>query len=259
MVAGAEAREGADILPLRLEEVEVRRRGARLLGPISLTLGGSGVSVVMGANGAGKTTLLRLMHGMERAARGRAGWARPEAEARRRRAYVFQTPTVMRRSVLDCVAYPLRLQGLGRRAARERAAPWLERVGIGALADRAAHVLSGGERQKLALARAMVTDPAVLILDEPTASLDAGAAAEFEALIGELAAEGVRVIMSTHDFGLARRLGDEVIFLAGGRLVERTPVPAFFERPRSEEARQFLSDRLGAPLPVMARGRPAGP
>lgn len=228
------------LLPLKIRDASVRRRGKRLLGPVSLDLAGRGVTVVIGPNGAGKTTLLRMMHGLERVRGGSLEWAAPRDEARRRQAFVFQTPIMMRRSVADSIAYPLRLAGVPRAAARARAVAAARAAGLGDILDVPAQMASGGEKQKLALARALIGGPEVLFLDEPCANLDGRATREFEEMLRRAAADGVRIVMSTHDMGQARRLADEVLFLARGELLEQGPADTFFARPESSEARAYL-------------------
>jgi tungstate transport system ATP-binding protein len=120
----------------------------------------------------------------------------------------------------------------------------LEKTGLSALADRPARVLSAGEQQRLAVARAWVLAPEVLFLDEPTAALDPSATRSIEELIEAIAAADTKIVMTTHDLAQARRLADEVLFLHRGVLIERTPAQHFFERPESEEARAFLRGEL---------------
>ena len=228
------------LLPLAIRDVTVSRRGKRLLGPVSLDLAGEGLTAVIGPNGAGKTTLLKLMHGLERARGGTLDWAVPQDEARKRQAFVFQTPIMMRRSVLDCIAYPLRLTGAPRAEARAKAAAAARAAGLGDILDVPAHMASGGEKQKLALARALIRDPEVLFLDEPCANLDGRATREFEEMLRRAQAGGVRIVMSTHDMGQARRLADEVIFLARGELLDQRAAAAFFADPQTPEARAYL-------------------
>ena len=230
----------APILPLRVTGAGVRRRGKRLIGPVDLEVGETGFTVVIGPNGAGKTSLLRLLHGLERPGDGGVAWRVPEVDARAHQAYVFQSPIMMRRTALESVAYALRVHGVSRRKARSRAREWLDRVGLGAAADRPAQVLSGGERQKLALARALIREPQVLFLDEPCASLDGRATREIEAILSGAYDQGVRILMSTHDMGQARRLATEVLFLHKGLIHEAAPAEAFFADPATAEARAFL-------------------
>jgi tungstate transport system ATP-binding protein len=236
---------GASILPLELEGVTYEVRGRRLVDGISLRLEAGPLSVVLGPNGAGKSLLLRLCHGLIRPSAGRVRWADGAGEdLRRRQAMVFQTPVLLRRSAAANVAYPLRLRGLGARERELRVTEALERAGLSELADQPARVLSGGEQQRLAIARAWATQPDILFLDEPTSNLDPAATRAVEALIGAVQESGTKVVMSTHDLGQARRLADEVLFLHQGRLAERAQAHAFFETPRAAEARAFVNGEL---------------
>lgn len=232
------------LLPLEVANAEVRRQGRRLIGPINLTVEGTGISIILGPNGSGKTTLLRLLHGLERPRGGAITWNAPEAEAQAAQSFVFQTPILMRRTVLDCVAYPLILRGMPRSAAREAAENAIRDAGLSQVKDLLAPSISGGEKQKLALARALITKPAVLFLDEPCANLDGLATRDIEASLKDVAASGVRVLMSTHDLGQARRLADDILFLVGGRLVEQTNAETFFGSPQTNEAQAFLDGRI---------------
>ncbi|WP_417472896.1 ATP-binding cassette domain-containing protein [Leisingera sp.] len=229
------------MFPLVVQGACVRRRGKLLVGPVDLTLGGRGSAIVIGPNGAGKTTLLKMLHGIVRMRDGSLDWACPLAEAQKHQAFVFQTPVMMRRTVIENIAYPLRLTGVRRREARARAADWAERVGLGSILERQATNLSGGERQKLALARALVREPQVLFLDEPCAALDGRATREIEEILTRAAASGTRLIMSTHNMGQARRLADEVIFVLRGRVHEFGPADEFFAGPQTAQARAFLN------------------
>lgn len=228
------------ILPLTLREVSVNRRGRRIIGPVSFELPRGGVTVVMGPNGAGKTTLLRAMHGIERLSSGEVAWQVPLDTAELRQSFVFQAPIILRRSVIENVAYPLRLRGHTRAEAQNRARDWVERIGLGDAAERAASGLSGGERQKLALARALVVEPEIIFLDEPTANLDGFATREIETLVQDAHANGMTVVLATHNLGQARRLGTEVMFVHHGRVTERSGVEAFFETPKTEAAAAFV-------------------
>ena len=229
------------ILPLRVSGAVVKRRAKTLLGPLDLLISGAGITLILGPNGAGKTTLLRALHGLDRLREGRADWAVPVEEARARQAYVFQRPIMMRRSVRDNLIFPLRLRGLDKSECAARAAHWLALVGLSQAAHRPAPRLSGGEQQKLALARALITEPEVLFLDEPCAALDGAATREIEAVLRQARAAGTRIVMSTHDLGQARRLGEEIVFLHRGQLLEQGPAEAFFTRPQTAQAQAYLN------------------
>lgn len=232
------------LFPVRLEGARATRRGRTLVGPIDLKLGGRGTTVVIGPNGAGKTTFLSLLHGTARLGGGRIRWNCATEEARHHQGFVFQQPVMLRRTVLQNLTYPLRMRGMARGAAEERARGWAARVGLGAMLNRQAPVLSGGERQKLALARAMITEPQLLFLDEPCASLDGRAMREIEEILLEAREGGMRLILSTHDMGQARRLADEVLFLLHGRLHDRGAAPEFFNHAPTPQARAFLNGEI---------------
>lgn len=224
------------ILPLKAAGIVVTRRGQVLLGPVDLTLAATGCTIIMGPNGAGKTKLLRALHGIEKLAEGRVDWQVPVAEAQERQAFVFQAPIMLRRSVRDNLAYPLRLKGRGKAQAHALAAEWAAKVGLGDALDRAAPRLSGGEKQKLALARALIRRPDVVFLDEPCANLDGRATREIEALLKEAQAQGTRIVMATHDVGQAKRLADDIVFLMHGKVIEQGPAQPFFAAPQTREA-----------------------
>lgn len=240
------------ILPLTLTDVEMRRGGRRILGPVSLTLtltaagagAGAGITILMGPNGSGKTSLLRVMHGLEPVNHGTVDWQGGPQAVRARQAFVFQTPILMRRKVVDCISYPLRLDGVPRKDARARAAEMAAAVGLTDALDKPSLVLSGGEKQKLAMARALIRKPDVLFLDEPCANLDGRSTREIEAILTHARDTGTRIVMSTHDIGQARRLADEVWFLYGGVVVEAAPSAAFFEAPRSLHVAAYLKGDL---------------
>lgn len=229
------------IYPIALSAAEVRKSGKRLLGPIDLTLPPEGFTIVLGPNGAGKSTLLKTLHGMERLRKGTREWALPQAVALPRQAYVFQTPVIMRRSVLENVSFPLILRGTAKQEAKAAAQHWLSVVGLSDAAAQRASDLSGGERQKMALARAMITKPEVLLLDEPCANLDGRATREIETLLLDAHKNGTRIVMATHDLGQAKRLASEIIFLHQGQLLEHAPAPDFFAAPKSPQARAFIA------------------
>jgi len=234
----------ASILPLAVDELSYRAGGALLLDAITFTLPQGGISVIIGPNGAGKSLLLRLCHGLLTPASGRIGWSSPAGfvAGRKRHAMVFQRPVMLRRSVRANLVHHLTAAGADDVASRcDRA---LQRFGLAEIADRPARQLSGGEQQRLAIARAWALEPEVLFLDEPSAHLDPGATRAIEDIIRGLAAEGLTIVMTTHDLGQARRLGQRVLFLHGGHLVEDAEASAFFIAPATAEARAFLAGEL---------------
>ena len=230
-------------MTLVLESVSYAVERRPIIDAISVEFTPGERSVVLGANGAGKSVLLRLCHGLLMPTAGRIRWLR-EGNAGVRQAMVFQRPVMLRRSALSNVTHALALNGVGRRDRRERAYGALKKVGLGHIAERSARVLSGGEQQRLALARAWALEPDVLFLDEPTANLDPVAAREVESIIAAIHAAGTKIIMTTHNLGQARRLGDEILFIAEGRLIERARVDVFFASPATPQAANFIQEEL---------------
>ena len=228
------------ILPLRIEELSFTAGGRTIIDRVTLDIEPGPSTIILGANGAGKSVLMRLMHGLLQPTAGRVAWR--SEEARRHQAMVFQRPVMLRRSAFANVVYPLRFAGVA--SAEKVAMDALAEVGLAHAAQRPAGVLSGGEQQRLALARAWALHPEVLFLDEPTANLDPGATREIENVIKAFDAAGTKIVMSTHSLGQARRLGDEVIFLHQGRVAERAPIERFFPQPASPEAAAFVKGEL---------------
>ena len=233
------------ILPLALHEISFAAAGRPIIEPVTLQIDAGPNTIILGANGAGKSVLMRLMHGLLAPSGGAVAWNLADAASvRRRQAMVFQRPVMLRRSALANVLYALAVAGIAPGERESLARDALKEVGLLHLADRPARVLSGGEQQRLALARAWALNPEVLFLDEPTASLDPSATREIENVIKAFDASGTKIIMATHNLGQARRLGDEVIYLHQGRVLERAPVDEFFAKPATAEAAAFIKGEL---------------
>lgn len=244
--ADTAGQRGRDVLPLEVSGLRFCAGGRDLVDVEALRLCAGAPSLVIGPNGAGKSLLLRLLHGLLEPAHGKVLWNGREADEtiRAAQAMVFQRPVLLRRSVLANVEYALRTHGVERPRRREVALDWLRRAGLDGLARQPARTLSGGEQQRLALARALALDPDVLFLDEPTASLDPVSTHAIETLIGEAVRHGTKIIMVTHDLGQIRRLGGEVLFMNRGRIAEQAPAETFLRQPGCEEARAFMAGGL---------------
>lgn len=227
-------------MSVELKDIAVQRRGKAILGPVDLSLGGQGLTMVIGPNGAGKTTLLKVLHGVERASKGTINWSEPARVAQEAQAYVFQSPIMLRRTVRQNLAYPLQLIGVSKPDIEGRVATWANRIGLDEALDRPAPRLSGGEKQKLALGRALIREPKVLFLDEPCANLDGRSTRDIELLLQEAQTNGTRIIMTTHDLAQCRRLASDVVFLLNGRIHEQGEALAFFAEPKTPEALSFL-------------------
>lgn len=240
---GTLATPPTSILPLRFDGVTFAVDGRTLLTVPGAEVRAGRRTVVLGPNGAGKSLFLRLCHGLLRPTTGHVVFAGGR-DPTRRHAMVFQKPVMLRRSVLGNMRHALALAGMGyfERGRQARAA--LARFGLADLAERPARVLSGGEQQRLAIARAAAIAPEVLFLDEPASALDPTATRQIEDMLRALAADGLTWVMTTHDLAQARRLADDILFFHAGRLVEAAPAEIFFTAPATEEARAFLESRL---------------
>jgi tungstate transport system ATP-binding protein len=231
-------------LPIIFDEVSIVAGAVTILDRVTLTFAPGAPTVLIGPNGAGKTTLLRAAMGLATPSRGRVIWGARANSPPRRRAIVFQRPAMLRRSAGGNIRYALRAAGVPHRRRKTEAGELLALVGLEQLAARPARRLSAGEQQRLALARALARDPEVLFLDEPTASLDPAATLAIEDLIRAVSRRGIKVVLSTHDLGEARRLAGDIVLLHRGRVVETGAAAAFFNAPQTGEARKFLAGEL---------------
>jgi tungstate transport system ATP-binding protein len=231
-------------LPIIFETVSAIAGTVTMIDAISLAIAPGPPTLLIGPNGSGKSTLIRLAMGLASPSRGRITWGGRPGGDMGRRAIVFQRPVMLRRSAADNVAYALAADGLPRPERQARVTALIDEVGLGHLAGRPARRLSGGEQQRLALARALARDPQVLFLDEPTASLDPAATKAVEDIVTATAARGVKIVMATHDLGQARRLAADIVFMKRGRIHERGAAPDFFATPQTAEAAAFLRGDL---------------
>jgi tungstate transport system ATP-binding protein len=231
-------------LPIRFDNVSFVVRGVTIIDRIDVAFAAGAPTVIIGPNGAGKTTLLRLAMGLIQPTSGRITWGGQEDAPSDRRSIVFQRPVMLRRSVAANLRYAMEAAGVAHAERAARMPELLALVGLIGLGDRPARRLSGGEQQRLALARALAKDPQVLFLDEPTASLDPAATKSVEDLIRDVAARGIKVVMSTHDLGEARRLAGDIVLMHRGRILEASESTAFFSNPRTAEAARFVAGEL---------------
>ncbi len=218
----------------------------RLIDRVDIEIFAQRRTVIMGANGAGKSLLLRLLHGLVPPSGGNVLWrGRPlDRAARRAQAMVFQRPVMLRRSVTANLRFALAARGISGKVRTERETEAIRHAQIEGLAHRPARILSVGEQQRLAVARALACSPQVLFLDEPTASLDPASTHAIEELLRQAHTRGVTTVLVTHDVGQARRLGDNVVFLHEGRVAETGPVSTVLHTPRSDAVRAWLDGQL---------------
>ena len=224
----------------KLDGVSVNFGSVLALSQCTMRINAGERLALVGSNGCGKSTLLRTLHGLLTPSSGSL-----QLDAKFRQAMLFQRPHMLRASVLQNVALSLWLKGVGWKAAKEQAMQALNRVGLGDLAGRSAKALSGGQQQRVALARAWAFKPQVMLLDEPTSSMDPAAKREVERLMAEFADDGVTLIFSSHNLGQVKRLASRVMYLEHGRLVADLPNADFFGGPLPPEAANFLKGELG--------------
>lgn len=231
------------MLPVRVSGLNYEAGGRTLIDGIELEIASPGITAVMGPNGAGKSLFLRLLHGLIQPTSGSIQWDGQLANEghRKRQAMVFQRPVLLRRSVAANVEFAL---GLRRKRDPARRDEVLSAVDLLDRAAQSARRLSGGEQQRLALARALATDPEVMFLDEPTANLDPAATAIIESVVEQTRDNGTKIVFVTHDIGQARRLADDIIFMHRGQVWETSAAMPFFNGPRTREARQFIDGEL---------------
>jgi len=231
-------------LPICFSEVGIVTSGVAILDDISLTFSADAPTLLIGPNGSGKTTLLRAAMGLLPVSRGCITWGGREVSPPTRRAIMFQHPVMLRRSAAANIRYALAAAGVERAEREPRVVELLTLVGLEPLAHRPARRLSGGEQQRLSLARALARDPAVLFLDEPTASLDPAATKAIEDIVRAISARGIKVVMATHDLGEAKRLAGDIVLLHRGRIIESGPAERFFAAPATDDAKRFLAGEL---------------
>jgi tungstate transport system ATP-binding protein len=234
----------ASDLPIEFVGVHIQAGATKILDGVSLTISAGAPTILIGPNGAGKTTVLRAAMGLIAPTVGDITWGTRAEPVQDRHAIVFQRPVMLRRSCEANIRYAL-AANVPHAVRDHRTAELLRLVGLEGLAARPARRLSGGEQHRVALARALARNPAVLFLDEPTASLDPAATKEIEDIVRTVSARGVKVVMATHDLGEARRLAGEIILIHRGKVLEKASAAQFFTTaPATDAARRFLAGEL---------------
>ena len=238
---------------LTVDGVSHYRQGHLVLDRVSHAFAAGLVHAIIGPNGAGKTSLLRLLGLLEKPVQGRILLGDRDTtrlwpqclDLRRRLGFLHQNPLLFQGTVSDNLAVGLKYRRVPRRQRRHLVEEVLTAFSLTSLARRPAAQLSGGEAQKVALARIMVFDPEVLLLDEPTANLDPHNAFEFERIIADIhGQQGKTIILVTHDLGQAQRLAQQILFLHRGRLLESGPTERVLQQPENDTTRLFLNRGL---------------
>jgi tungstate transport system ATP-binding protein len=232
---------------LQIKGIQKSYGSVRALEDISLEITGGKTIALLGMNGAGKTTLLRILAGLEKQDKGSILFNGKKIEGKELRqiaSLVFQKTAMFSRSVYDNLGYGLKIRGKKDEEIREEIAQALQAVGLRNFEKRKAKKTSGGEQQRIALARAFLLNPKILLLDEPTANLDPNSATIIErAIVGRIREEGI-IILSTHNLSQAKRMANEIVHIYGGKIVEVEDPEVFFNNPSSEISRRFINGEL---------------
>lgn len=231
-----------DLFPIQLRHVSLLKGGRPVLDDLTLSLDKPGITVILGPNGAGKSLLLRSLHGLLVPDSGDISLGGYSVEqSRSAQAMVFQQPVLLRRTAFQNLSFAV--PDIAAQAP-EKIHRALAQVRLTEQTHQPARMLSGGEQQRLALARALLTQPQLLLLDEATASLDPASVHLIESMLVQQAQSGVKVILISHDLGQARRVADEIVFMCRGKVVEQGEANRFFAEPSSAEARSYLAGEL---------------
>ena len=229
------------MFPLRVTDVKINIKSKRLIGPINLEIEQNGISILLGANGSGKTTLLEALHGLRKLSAGKVEWNISNSQAAAEQAFVFQSPIMLRRTVAENLAFPLKVRRLSKLTTTTEVMMWAKKIGLEDKIKQQALLLSGGEMQAIAVARALITKPKMLFLDEPTASLDGATKKAIEDILISASSNGTKILMSTHDLGQLKRLARDIIFLHNGIVEAHCSKEEFLTNPPSKAAKQFLA------------------
>ena len=229
------------MFPLRVTDVKINIKSKRLIGPINLEIEQNGISILLGANGSGKTTLLEALHGLRKLSAGKVEWNISNSQAAAEQAFVFQSPIMLRRTVAENLAFPLKVRRLSKLTTTTEVMMWAKKIGLEDKIKQQAMLLSGGEMQAIAVARALITKPKMLFLDEPTASLDGATKKAIEDILISASNNGTKILMSTHDLGQLKRLAKDIIFLHNGIVEAHCSKEEFLTKPASKAAKQFLA------------------
>jgi tungstate transport system ATP-binding protein len=236
-------------MSLHLQLIDIKKcyRNLTALNSISLEVQGGKIIVLLGVNGAGKTTLMRIMAGLENADGGKLLFNNQTIDCKVLRqvsTLVFQKSAMFSTNVYDNLAYGLRIRHMPKEEIKKKVIEALQAVRLSGFEKRRAKKASGGEQQRIALARAFLLESQVLLLDEPTANLDPNNASIIEKAIVSRKSPDRIILMATHNLTQTRRMADEIVHIYNGNIVEVAKTEDFFEHPKSEISRKFVSGEL---------------
>ena len=225
-------------------DIQINIKSKRLIGPINLQIEQNGISILLGANGSGKTTLLEALHGLRKLSAGKVEWNISNSQAAAEQAFVFQSPIMLRRTVAENLAFPLKVRRFSKLTTTTEVMTWAKKIGLEDKIKQQAMLLSGGEMQAIAVARALITKPKMLFLDEPTASLDGATKKAIEDILISASSNGTKILKSTHELGQLKRLARDIIFLHKGIVEAHCPKEEFLTEPPSKAAGQFVAGEI---------------
>jgi len=233
-----------NFLPLSVRKASLVMNKKKLLKEVSFNVQKNSILSIVGPNGAGKTSLLKVLHGIYELNSGSISWgAYSINEIKKMQAMIFQNPLLLKRSVKENIEYVLKIRNYAKSEILNKTNEVLDLCNITELQNQQAHRLSGGEKQKLSIARAWVLNPNILFLDEPTLNLDPPSVYEIEDLIINMHEKDTFVMFASHDLRQVRKLSQEVVFLYDGKLIEKTESKKFFESSASDLTKSFIQTR----------------
>jgi tungstate transport system ATP-binding protein len=231
------------LLPLTVDRLTFSSKGKKIINNITFQTKSNGITFIIGPHGAGKTLTLRMIHGILKPDCGTILWGKtpPIPEVRKRQSMLFQSPILLRRSVSANIEFVLKQRNL---YSKEKCDALLHEARLSDKASLPAQILSGGEKKRLALIRALATEPEILLLDEPTANLDPVSIFEIEKIITATSQKGIKIFLVSHDINHAKRLADHVIFLYSGTVIEQSAASDFFRKPQHSIAQNYLDGKI---------------
>ena len=250
IVSQSNGPEGMRACPVKGTDLSVVRGERELLFVPHIEFGKAqdsmACTVIVGPNGAGKSVLIRILCNLLKPDTGQVTWAGLAPDARRRHTVglLLQKPVLLRRSAMANLVFTLRQTGLDPKKCINRSEQALAKAGLWELREVPANRLSGGEQQRLALTRALLLEPQILFLDEPTASVDPASTLVIEQQLRSACENGLSVVMVSHDQGQVLRLADEIVLMHKGRVVEQNSREGFFNAARSVLARKWIAGEL---------------